>query len=154
MAVKPKIQYVDQFYVYGSEARQLEEKRQPRTILPLAKLEQIEKIYIDPVALVGIAVAIFMLITMAIGVAQLRDDWTAYERMSNYVSELKRDNAEMEAAFRESYDLDDIQSKAIGLGMIPMQDAVAITVRVKVPQRAPEPTYWDHVRWFWSGLFE
>ena len=46
MERKPEIQYVGQFYVYGSEARQLEEKkrRQAKTSLPMARLEKLEKL--------------------------------------------------------------------------------------------------------------
>ena len=65
MNQKPKIQYVGQFYVHGSEARQLqlqEQKRQAKTKLPLARMQKIEKIYVDPVALAGIAVAVLLLV--------------------------------------------------------------------------------------------
>ena len=51
MNQKPKIQYVGQFYVHGSEARQLqlqEQKRQAKTKLPHARVQKIEKIYVDP----------------------------------------------------------------------------------------------------------
>ena len=75
MNQKPKIQYVGQFYVHGSEARKLqlqEEKRQAKTKLPLARIKAIEKIYVDPVALVGIAVAVMMLVTMVLGAIQLK----------------------------------------------------------------------------------
>ena len=47
MNQKPKIQYIGQFYVHGSEARALElqeQKKQAKTRLPLAKLEPIEKV--------------------------------------------------------------------------------------------------------------
>ena len=46
MNQKPKIQYVGQFYVHGSEARQLqlqEQKRQAKTKLPLARIQKIER---------------------------------------------------------------------------------------------------------------
>ena len=45
MNQKPKIQYVGQFYVHGSEARALQlqqEKRQAKTKLPLARIQRIE----------------------------------------------------------------------------------------------------------------
>ena len=69
MTRKPEIQYIGQFYVHGSEARQLElleKKKQPKTRLPIAKLEKIEKVYVDPVALVAIAVSVFMLVSYCI----------------------------------------------------------------------------------------
>ena len=46
MIHKPEIQYIGQFYVYGSEARQLEHKKQrkPKTKLPMARVRKVEKI--------------------------------------------------------------------------------------------------------------
>ena len=72
-----------QFYVHGSEARKLQleqEKRQAKTKLPLAKIQAIEKIYVDPVALAGIAVAVLMLVTMVLGAIQLKRDWISMSR--------------------------------------------------------------------------
>ena len=154
MERKPEIQYVGQFYVYGSEARQLEEKkrRQARTSLPMAQLEKLEKLYVDPVALLGIAVAIFMVVAMVIG-QQIRKDWAVYNGMSEYVSQLNRENAELSARYRESFDLEDIQKKAVGIGMIPKEDAQTMTVRVRVPEPEAKPTMWEDIVWFWNGLF-
>ncbi len=157
MVRKPEIQYVGQFYTYGSEARQLEEKakRKAKTRLPLAKLEKIEKIYVDPVALVGIAVAVFMLVTMAVGLLQLKDDWASYEQMSGYVSQLKKENASLAADYRESYNIDDIRSKASGLGMVTVGEAQTMSVRVTVPEPKPEweMSPWESIVWFCKGLF-
>ena len=153
MERKPEIQYVGQFYVYGSEARQLEEKkrRQAKTSLPMARLEKLEKLYVDPVALLGIAVAIFMVVAMVM--QQLRKDWAVYNGMSEYVSQLNRENAELSARYRESFDLEDIQRKAVGIGMIPKEEAQTMTVRVRVPEPEAKPTMWEDIVWFWNGLF-
>ena len=136
MNQKPKIQYVGQFYVHGSEARQLqlqEQKRQAKTKLPHARVQKIEKIYVDPVALVGIAVAVVMLVTMVLGAVQLKRDWDQYERVSAYVSELKRENARMSHAYHSSYDLEDIKSKALAMGMVPKKDMEVMNVTVTMP---------------------
>ena len=64
MTEKPKIQYIGQFYVPGSEAQVLapkKKKKKAKTKLPIAKQEQVKAIYIDPVALIGITVAVGML---------------------------------------------------------------------------------------------
>ena len=155
MERKPEIQYVGQFYVYGSEARQLEEKkrRQAKTSLPMAQLEKLEKLYVDPVALLGIAVAIFMVVAMVIGLQQIRKDWAVYNGMSEYVSQLNRENAELSARYRESFDLEDIQRKAVGIGMIPKEEAQTMTIRVRVPEPEAKPTMWEDIVWFWNGLF-
>lgn len=156
MNQKPKIQYVGQFYVHGSEARQLqmqEQKRQAKTRLPLLRLQAIEKIYVDPVALVGIAVAVVMLVTMVLGAVQLKRDWDQYERVSAYVSELKRENARMSHAYHSSYDLEDIKSKALAMGMVPKSQLQTMTVSVTVPQQEVEPTRIEEIKLFLEGLF-
>lgn len=156
MNQKPKIQYVGQFYVHGSEARQLQmqkEKRQAKTRLPLLRMQAIEKIYVDPVALVGIAVAVVMLVTMVLGAVQLKRDWDQYERVSAYVSELKRENARMSHAYHSSYDLEDIKSKALAMGMVPKSQLQTMTVNVTVPQQEAEPTRVEEIKLFLEGLF-
>ena len=156
MNQKPKIQYVGQFYVHGSEARQLqlqEQKRQAKTKLPLARIQRIEKVYVDPVALIGIAVAVVMLVTMVLGAVQIKRDWDQYERVSAYVSELKKENARMNHAYRLSYDLEDIKIKAQAMGMVPKQELQTMTVAVTVPVQEAEPTRMEEIKLFLEGLF-
>lgn len=156
MTRKPEIQYVGQFYVHGSEARQLElleKKKQPKTRLPIAKLEKIEKIYVDPVALIAIGVSVLMLVTMVMGVLQLKEDWVSYQEMSQRVETLRVSNHEKVEAYRSSYDLKDIQVKALAMGMIPKAEAEHMTVRINLSKPEPEMTWIEEVRWFVSGLF-
>ena len=156
MNQKPKIQYVGQFYVHGSEARQLqlqEEKRQAKTKLPLARIQQIEKVYVDPVALAGIAVAVVMLVTMVLGAVQIKRDWEQYEQVSAYVSELKKENARKNHAYRMSYDLADIETKARAMGLVPRTELETMTVSVTVPEKVPQMTRMEEIRFFLEGLF-
>ena len=146
MNQKPKIQYIGQFYVYGSEARalELEEKRkQAKTRLPLAKLESIEKIYIDPVALVGIAVAVVMLVVMILGAVQLHDDWNAYQQMDDYVTSLRAQNAELTLNYRSMYDLADIEMKALAMGLVPREQVESCAVTVTMPEIQETVLTWD-----------
>lgn len=156
MNQKPKIQYVGQFYIHGSEARQLqlqEEKRQAKTKLPLARIQRIEKVYVDPVALAGIAVAVVMLVTMVLGALRIQRDWEQYEQVSAYVSELKKENARKNHAYRLSYDLKDIESKALAMGLVPKSELQTATVVVTVPEAEPEMTRLEEIRFFLEGLF-
>ena len=156
MNQKPKIQYVGQFYVHGSEARALqlqEEKRQAKTKLPLARIQKIEKIYVDPVALTGIAVAVVMLVTMVLGAIQIKRDWDQYELVSSYVSELKKENARKNHAYRMSYDLADIETKALAMGLVPRSELETVTVSVTVPEKVPQMTRMEEIRFFLEGLF-
>ncbi len=144
MVQKPKIQYIGQFYVHGSEARALEQEvKKAKTRLPMAKLEAIEKIYVDPVALVGIAVAVVMLVVMAIGAYQLNEDWQVYEQMADHVTALKTRNAELTHAYQASYDLEDIEMKALAMGLVPRSELETRTVTVTLPEPPAPALTWD-----------
>ena len=154
MSQKPKIQYVGQFYIHGSEARQLElqEKKKAKSKLPLERLRKMEVIYLDPVAIFGIVTALVMLTVMILGVLQIRDDWQEYRVMSNYVSRLNSENAQMQADYRSQYDLEDIRVKAQAMGMVPKSELEVRTVYVTIPQPEPEMTWLEEIQWFLSGL--
>ena len=156
MNQKPKIQYVGQFYIHGSEARQLElqeKKKHAKSKLPLERLRKVEVIYLDPVAIFGIVTALVLLAVMTVGVLQIRSDWQDYQTMSNYVSRLNSENAELKADYRSQYDLEDIRVKAQALGMVPKSQLEVRTVYVTIPKPEPERTRLEEIRWFLSGLF-
>ena len=156
MKQKPKIQYVGQFYIHGSEARQLElqeKKKQAKSKLPLERLRKIEVVYLDPVAIFGIVTALVMLTVMILRDKKIRDDWKEYRVMSNYVSRLNSENAELKADYRSQYDLEDIRVKAEALGMVPKSQLEVRTVYVTIPQPEPERTWLEEIQWFLSGLF-
>ena len=156
MNQKPKIQYVGQFYIHGSEARQLElqeKKKHAKSKLPLERLRKVEVIYLDPVAIFGIVTALVLLAVMTVGVLQIRSDWQDYQTMSNYVSRLNSENAELKADYRSQYDLEDIRVKAQALGMVPKSELEVRTVYVTIPQPEPERTWLEEIQWFLSGLF-
>lgn len=156
MINKPEIQYVGQFYVYGSEAQKLEtkkERRQAKTRLPLVHIQHVEKIGLDPVALAAIVTAVILLAVMMMGALQIREDWMQYQTMSDYLSGLNRENARLSREYRSSYDLEEIRSKAQGLGLVPVEDVSTRIVWVAVPEPEPERTWIDDLIWFWEGLF-
>ena len=157
MERKPDIQYVGQFYIHGSEARKLarqEQQRTAKTKLPLARLQNVQKVYVDPVALVGIAVAVIMLAVMILGAVQIHRAWQEYEVVAEYRDGLKRENARLEHKYRSGYDLEDIRVKAEALGMVPVEEATTVQVTVTMPLVEPEPTWWEDLVWFLDGLLE
>lgn len=156
MAQKPKIQYIGQFYVHGSEARALEleeERKKAKARRPLARLQQVELIYVDPIAVVSIVVAFIMLATMVTGALALKEDWAAYEQMATYVSFLNRQNARLEQEYREGYDLADIQSKALALGMVPVDQLENRTITVTMPVREPEISRIEQIKTYFEDMF-
>ena len=159
MTRKPEIQYIGQFYVYGSEAKQpVREPKEKIAQLPMPKLAQVQKIYLDPVAIVGLVVAVVMLFVMVAGTIQIQEAWQEYHVMSDYVSRLKATNADLKAEYREKVNLTEIESTAISMGMVPISELQTMDVTVTVPEAKEEPSAleeaWDDFVWFMEGLFE
>ena len=154
MANKPEIQYVEQFFIPGSEAPQLQPKRGGKpSWRPNPQQEKKIKIMIDPVALFGLMVAVTMLVLMAVGVYQYNAATQQKEAVSQYLLQLKDTNITREYQYRTKLDLNKIAEQAKALGMIPASEAQTITVHVEVPQPEPESTWWDDLVWFLEGLF-
>ena len=155
MVKKPEIQYIDKFYVYGSEAKVLElkPKRRIKTILPLSVPDKTIKIPVDPVAIGGILVAVALLVTLVIGCVQYVQVYRQYRTMMDYVVTEQNLNVELRETYESQIDLVQIRDKALSLGMIPREDAPTITIRAELPQREPEMTYWEEFVWLCKGLF-
>lgn len=157
MARKPDIQYIGQFYVHGSEAKELarqEQIRKAKTTLPEQRVDQVRKVYVDPVALCGILVAVVMLAVMVFGAVQIHSAWQEYETVAASLNDLQREHAVLEHGYKGSYDLADIQAKAVAMGMIPASEAEVIQIHVQLPEKTPEPTWWEDLVWLWKGMFE
>ncbi len=156
MVQKPDIQYVTQFYSYGSEAKVLELKpkqQKKKFVLPKAMPKQKIQIRIDPVAWTSIVVAVVMVILMALSVNSYLMACADYEVMTAYVIELQNFNVEKQQEYVKMYDLDDIREKALALGMIPLEEAQTITITPVIPEPEPEPLWWENITWFLKGLF-
>ena len=156
MAQKPEIQYVGQFYVHGSEAKKLArktEQKKAKTELPLHRFERIRKVHVDVLAISSILVAAVLMITMVAGALSLQSAWEELHIAQEYVYELESANATLAAQYRSGYDLDEVRSAAIALGMIPVEEAQVVSLRVTVPEVQPEPTLLDDIIWFLEGLF-
>jgi len=156
MVQKPKIQYIGQFYVHGSEARALEleeQRKKAKARRPLARLQQVELIYVDPIAVAGILVAVLMLVTMVTGALALKNDWAEYEQMATYVSYLKKENAKLAEEYRAGYDIEDIRSKALALGMVPREELKTRTVTVTMPEQEPEVSRVELIKSYFEDMF-
>ena len=156
MVRKPDIQYVTQFYSYGSEAKVLELKpktQKKKFTLPKVAPQQKIDIRFDPVAWAGIVVAIMLVVLMAVSVHSYLDCCADYEQMTDYVISLQNFNVEKQQEYVKLYDLNDIQEKALALGMIPMEEAEVFTFTPVIPEEEAEPLWWEDVSWFLKGLF-
>ena len=158
MERKPDIQYVHQFYVYGSEAaapalKPTPKKKRQKIVLPVPKIEKNINIYFDIASLCGILVACVMMLMMTMGLYQLSAAKQEYNTMESYVITLQNENLALEKTFYEGFVAEDIYEKAIGLGMVPVEQVQKVAIRVDVPERTPEPTLWENVTWFFGQWF-
>ena len=161
MAKKPykhNIEYIQNFYSYGSEAKVIEFKpvyEQPqKPALPKREKAPVTTICIDPVAFCGIMVAVVMVLVLAAGMIQYSVVSQDHAVLSNYVNELREDNVLLQHQYNAGYDLEEIEVTARALGMIPVSEAQTISIHVEVPVREKAPTVLDNMIWFFSGLFE
>ena len=156
MVKKPEIQYIDKFYVYGSEARVLElkpKKRIIKTVLPLSAPDKTIRIAVDPVAVSGIVAAVALLVMLVVGTVQYFQACRQYQAMMDYVVTVQNENVELRESYRSQIDLDKVREQALALGMIPRAEAEHMTIRVEVPVEEPEMTAWDEFVWLCKGLF-
>ena len=156
MAQKPEIQYIGQFYVHGSEAKKLarkNEQKKAKTELPLHRFERVRKVHVDVLAISSILIAAVLMITMVAGTLSLQTAWQELHIAQEYVYELESANATLAAQYRSGYNLDEVRSAAIALGMIPVEEAQVVSLHVTVPEVQPEPTLLEDIVWFLEGLF-
>jgi len=157
MARRPDIQYVC-MYTDGSTARKVAPafSVQPATTLPKIKKKKCRRIYIDPVATLGIVVAVCMLVLMAVGIARFASVRQQNQTMEQYVAQLESKNISLSQEYTSGYDLEEVEKTALALGMIPNDSIQRITIAV--PAEQPEQieqtaTLWEHIGTFLTRLF-
>ena len=155
MAQRTSVQYV-RYYTEGTAARKLEfavpVKKKP-AVLPKPKKVKVKKVYVDPVAVLGVVVALCMLIVMAAGVGQLKQAREEARTMELYVSQLTREQESLTAQYADTYDLNMIKQTALALGMVPSQEVPQTQIEVILPEVEEEPTTWENIGTFLTNLF-
>ena len=153
MAQRTDIRYV-QYYTDGSAARKLMPVAPLKTIkLPKVKKQKRVTVFIDPIAVVSIGMALMMAVLIVVGMVRLDAARQEMQTVSAYVDTLREENTQLQQTFVEGYDLEQIESTAIALGMVPKQQVEHIAVRLPVIQEEPELTPWERFTTFLTGLF-
>ena len=96
---------------------------------------------------------LYSVVLMAVSVGGYLDVCAEYEAMTDYVISLQNANVEMQREYVTLYDLEDVQQKALALGMIPIEEAQVVTIHPVVPEPEAEPAMWENITWFMKGLF-
>lgn len=156
MAYKYGIQYVN-FYTDGSTARKYAPvHKAPKVALPVQKKRKRKVVYVDPVATLGILVAVCMLIMMFAGLSMLRKEREQAQIMDRYVEHLDQQNAQLNVQYQEAYDLEEVERTALALGMMPQSQVPQTLVHVPAeeePQVPSKTTFLTQMITILNGLF-
>ena len=153
MAQMSKVQYV-QFYTEGSAARKLDVKAfGKQEARPRPRKQKRIKLYIDPVAIAGIAVAAVMLVLMVVGVFQLRDAQYEKTLIAQQVANLKQEHVLLQNTYTSGYDLEELAQTAQALGLVPKEQVPHITLENAPVSVEEEPDTWSRFWTFLTGLF-
>lgn len=156
MVRNPDIEYIDRFYVHGSEAKIIEfapNKPKAKTTLPKPLREKKTTIEVDPLALCGIVVAMVMLLVMAVGLMDFKAAVEENQLVAEQLEELRNENITLEYQYRTSYDAVEVEETAKALGMIPADQVPVVALTVTVPEQTQEHTVWGDFLWSLSCLF-
>ena len=138
MAKQRVIQYVN-FYTDGSAARKIEPVAPvKKAVLPKQKKQKRKVIRLDPIAILGMAVAACMLIMMLVGISSLNSAREETMTMRNYVDTLAQENAVLQEQYANGYDLEEIRTTALALGLIPSENAHQTTIYVSPAEQPQE----------------
>ena len=158
MAHNADIQYVHHVYTSGTAARKLNRKAAPKAPIPKFEpgtLEEDQKITVpvDPLSLVTILIAVVLLVTMVVDLLHCGAAYRENVALQEYVYELRNENAQLEQIYRASFDLGKIESQAIALGMVPIEEVEILQISGRVPAEAVEPTRWENMQLLFRELF-
>ena len=145
-----------QFYTPGTAAVKVQiQDEQKWAPLPEPKPEKKIMIPVDPVAILGFAVAVCMLILMTVGINQLNSARREVATLEAYVAELTAENHTLQQTYSDGYNLHEIRQKALDMGMVPVEEIPRTQIYITMPpvRTVTEPTVWEQATAFLTGLF-
>ncbi len=153
MAQQTRIQYI-RLYTDGSVARKLEVATPAeRAKAPRPKKRKKIIIHVDPVATLGIVTAVVMLIVMTVSMFNLYGAQQETAAMAQYVDQLREENAALWEQYRTGYDLEKVEQTAWALGMVPVEQVKHVQVQIAQPESQVEPSGWQRLQTYLTGLF-
>ncbi len=153
MANQIDIRYID-FSTEGNAARKFAPVQKKKAQLPSAKRKTRRVVTIDPLAIIGVAVAVCMIVFMGIGVLRLQAAQVKNMQMAQYVDSLSEKNTALQAEFSEVCDLEEVRQLALALGMIPKLEAPQTGITMFVPEEpVASASLWEQIGTFLAGLF-
>ena len=145
-----------QFYTPGTAAVKVQvQEEQTWAPLPEVKPQKRIAVAVDPVAVIGFAVAVCMLILMAVGINRLNSARREVATLEHYVAQLTAQNQQLQQTYADGYNLDRVRQEALDMGMVPAEEIPQRQIYITVPSsRSEEPaTGWAQLTAFLSSVF-
>ena len=145
MARKTTERYV-RYYTFGSTAAKLDRQERKAALPKYTAPEKRKPIPVDPIALVGSAVAVLLAILMLVGFAQVAHTSAQVRKLETQVMTLELEQEQLRQKYENGYDLEQVRTAAESMGMIPAEEA--IHVRVELPAESVQIetlSWWDSV---------
>jgi hypothetical protein len=153
--MKPEVRYINA-YVSGTAVPQPEEapqKRPSAKLPPIKKTQQQKCIQVDVMAVAGILTALAMCVMLVSGLVQMNQAQKEATMFREYVAALQSENTQLMNTYTSGYDLEEVQSIAQTMGMVPVNQVPHIPVQVNVPEIPQEPSAWENFWAFLTGMF-
>lgn len=151
--VQHQVQYV-RFATVGSAARKpVSMTAVKKMVLPKPRKKLRTVVHVDPVAVLGILVAAFMMVTMIVGLVDFAAARQEAAVMEQYVEQLSEQNRQLQQTYESGYDLEVVENTALALGMVPKDQVETVTIYVSESQQTETITLWTRIGTFLAGLF-
>lgn len=145
-----------QFYTPGTAAVKVQvQDKKTWAPLPEPKPESKIAIPVDPTAVVAFAVAVCMLILMAVGIHQLNGTRQEVAALERYIAQLNAENHELQAQYEAGYDLKEVRSAALSMGLVPVDEIPQKQIYITMPETQTEEGIglWEQITTNLAGLF-
>ena len=143
MARKYNDRYV-RFYTYGSAAVKVEDPRRTASLPKEQKAQKRKPIPFDPFAFAGNVVAVFMAILMIVGFIQVAVTNAKVQELETQLMVLEQQEQMLLEKYYGSFDLDEVRAAADSMGMIPIEEAAHVQIRVDAPNvEVQQISWWD-----------
>ena len=154
MDYKGEIQYV-RYYSPDSAARSLERRSQRRArkaeAKAVARPVHRPALQIRSYFLIGTVVAAVMVCFVFAGLVRIHQVEQQKTALRQQIQLLEAENLELEQAYAEGYDLEEIRTAAEAMGLVPQEQVRHIKVTIQEPVELPEPSFWQA---FWQNIRE
>ena len=154
MARQPDVQYI-QLKADDNAISKVDKRIFCKDAAPVStRRNACKAIAVDPVAICGIVFAAVMLFAMAFGLLQYKQCLQESQQMSQYVSRLRLENAQLQQTYHDGYDIEEIREIALDAGMIPAEKVEQVVLDVPAPQQEQlQMSFWESVTNFLAGFF-